>query len=359
MKPSAWPRAILHLDMDAFFVNVHILDNPEHDQLPLVVGGRPDQRGVVSSASYEARKLGIHSAMPTSRAVRLCPNLLIVPANWSRIRECSGQVMSLLADLGPLEQVSVDEAYVELTEYARPEEISAQIRKAVKEGTELPCSVGLATSKLVAKIASDHEKPEGFTIVLPGSERSFLAPLPIRAILGIGPRTAERLSEHAIEICGQLAVADESILRASFGRQAGELIRRARGIDERAVQTARGPAKSISQEWTFSKDINDPVVLHAQLHKMCGSVAHSLQRKNLIAHTVTVKFRWADFTTFTRQKSVNVGIDHEEDILRLATILWKENWTKSQRIRLLGVGVSNLGKSDVRQLSFNFEESQE
>ena len=358
MKPSAWPRAILHLDMDAFFVNVHILDNPEHDRLPLVVGGRPDQRGVVSSASYEARKLGIRSAMPTSRAARICPNLLIVPANWSLIRECSGQVMNLLADFGPLEQVSVDEAYVELTEHERPEEISAQIRSAVKDATQLPCSVGLATSKLVAKIASDHEKPEGHTIVLPGSERSFLAPLPIRVIWGIGPRTAERLSEHGIETCGQLAVADESILRASFGRQAGGLIRRARGIDERTVQTARGPAKSISQEWTFSKDINDPVVLQEQLQKMCQRVAHSLQRKNFIAQTVTVKFRWADFTTFTRQKSVNVGIDHEEDILRLATILWKENWTESQHIRLLGVGVSNLGKSDVRQLSFDFEESQ-
>ena len=359
MTSYAWPRAILHLDMDAFFVNVHILDNPEHAHLPLAVGGQPEQRGVVSSASYEARKLGIHSAMPTSHAVRLCPNLLIVPADWSRIRECSGQVMAVLVDFGPLEQVSVDEAYVDLTEHEGPEKIAAQIRTAVKEATKLPCSVGLATSKLVAKIASDHEKPEGFTVVQPGSERNFLAPLPTRAIWGIGPRTAERLAEHNIETCGQLAAAGESLLQATFGRQAIELISRARGIDGRPVQVVRGPAKSISQEWTFNKDVNDPVVLHEQLRKMCTRVARSLQRHNLIAHTVTVKFRWADFTTFTRQKSVNVGIDRDEDISRLAEIIWRENWTQGQRIRLLGVGVSNLEKGSVRQLSFNFEQTLE
>jgi len=359
MTSYTWPRAILHLDMDAFFVNVHILDNPVHAQLPLVVGGQPDQRGVVSSASYEARKMGIHSAMPTSRAVRICPSLLVVPANWSRIKECSGQVMEVLAKFGPLEQMSVDEAYVDLTEQVEPRKTAAQIRTAVKEATQLPCSVGLATSKLVAKIASDYEKPEGLTSVPPGSEREFLTPLPIRAILGIGPRTAERLAEHHIETCGQLASADESLLKASFGRQAIELILRARGIDGRPVQVERRPAKSISQEWTFSKDISDPVVLLGQLRKMCARVANSLQRHNLIAHTVTVKFRWADFTTFTRQKSVNVGIDLEEDIARLAIAIWKQNWTRGQRIRLLGVGVSNLEKSSVRQLGFNFEHTQE
>lgn len=359
MSSYSWPRAILHLDMDAFFVNVHILDHPEHAGLPLVVGGQPDQRGVVSSASYEARQLGIRSAMPTGRAARLCPNLLIVPADWSRIRECSGQVMAELSHFGPLEQVSVDEAYVDLSEQEEPENIAAQIRTAVKDVTQLPCSVGLATSKLVAKIASDHEKPEGLTIVPPGFERDFLFPLPIRVIWGIGPRTAERLAEHNIETCGQLANVDLVMLQASFGKQAKDLIRRARGIDDRPVQVERGPAKSISQEWTFSKDIDDPAVLGKQLLKMCGSVARSLQKRGFVTHTVTVKFRWADFTTFTRQKSVSVGVDHEEDIARLATSIWKENWQEGQRCRLLGVGVSNLEKSVVRQLSFNFGKPQE
>ena len=172
-------------------------------------------------------------------------------------------------------------------------------------------------------------------------------------------RTAERLAEYGIDTCGQLAVAEESVLKVNFGRQANEYIRRAQGIDDRPVKIVRGPAKSISQEWTFSKDIDDPEILDNQLQKMCAKVANSLQRRNLIAHTVTVKFRWSDFTTFTRQKSVNVGIDREEDIYRLAALIWKENWLNRELIRLLGVGVSNLEESTVRQLSFNFEETDE
>ncbi len=355
MNSQTWPRAILHLDMDAFFANVHILDNPEHARLPLVVGGRPEQRGVVSSASYEARKMGIHSAMPTSHALRRCPNLLIVPADWPRIRECSIQVMAVLKTFGPLEQISVDEAYVDLSEQGKPEQVAAEIKRTVKESTHLPCSVGLSTSKLVAKIASDHDKPEGFTIVPPGTEREFLAPLPTRAIWGIGPRTAEILAEFGIDTCGQLASAEESVLRSNLGKQAVSFILRARGMDDRPVKTARRRPKSISQEWTFDKDINDAEILQQQLRKMCSKIAQSLQRRNLIAHTVTVKFRLADFTTFTRQKSFEVGIDREEDIFRLATIIWRENWANSVRIRLLGVGASNLAESNVRQLSFNFD----
>jgi nucleotidyltransferase/DNA polymerase involved in DNA repair len=263
--------------------------------------------------------------------------------------------MDVLTDFGPLEQVSVDEAYVDLTEQADPQEIVANIKTAVKEKTQLPCSVGLATSKLVAKIASDHDKPEGLTIVTPGSEATFLAPLPTRVIWGIGPRTAERLAAMEIQTCGQLAAADIGLLQASFGRQAEALVRRAQGIDKRQVQLVRGPAKSISQEWTFSKDVSDPALLREQLQKMCASVARSLQKQELIAQTVTVKFRWADFTTFTRQKSVTVGIDREAEIFRLASGIWKENWPEGQQMRLLGVGVSNLLNSDVRQLGFNFE----
>jgi DNA polymerase-4 len=355
MMPQFWPRAILHLDMDAFYVNVHILDHPQDDNIPLAVGGRPDQRGVVSSASYEARRLGIRSAMPTSHAMRLCPQLKIVPAHWSRIRECSKQVMDVLADFGPLEQVSVDEAYVDLTEQANPQETAANIKTDVKEKTQLPCSVGLATSKLVAKVASDHDKPEGFTIVPPGSEATFLAPLPTRVIWGIGPRTAERLAAMEIQTCGQLAAADSGLLQANFGRQSEALVYRAQGIDKRQVQLVRGPAKSISQEWTFSRDVSDPALLREQLQKMCTGVARSLQKRDLIAHTVAVKFRWADFTTFTRQKSVTVGVDREAEIFRLASGIWKENWPEGQPIRLLGVGVSSLLNSDVRQLGFNFE----
>ncbi len=356
--PSAakkiWDRAILHLDMDAFYVNVHILDHPDDAERPLAIGGKPDKRGVVASASYEARKLGVRSAMPMSTAVRLCPNLTIASANWPRIRECSRQVMALLDAYGPVEQMSVDEAYVDLSAWDNPEGKAAEIRGAVKAETNLPCSVGLASSKLVAKVASDHDKPEGFTVVPPGQEAAFLAPLPTRAIHGIGPRTAEKLTKLGIQTCEQLALADLGMLQGAFGSQGVSLKQRARGVDKRPVKAERGMAKSISQEWTFSQDVNDPARLRQQLQTMCAKVAQSLQKRELVAHTVTVKFRWADFTTFTRQRSLEVGIDDAQTIYALAEAIWTEHWPPGQKMRLLGVGVSKIEAPQVRQLGFNF-----
>ncbi len=355
MPVNEWRQVILHIDMDAFFAGVHILDHPEDGGIPLVVGGKPNQRGVVTSASYEARQFGIRSAMPMIKAVRLCPDLKIVPANWERIRECSKMVMDTLEPFGPLEKMSVDEAYLNLSHYDDPVLIAKEIKKTVQSETGLPCSIGLASSKLVAKVASDHDKPEGFTVVLPGTEAAFLAPLPTRAIWGIGPRTAERLAENDITTCGQLAAEDEKTLKGLIGRQAKDLILRAQGKDDRKVQVDRGLAKSISQEWTFNQDINDPNLLQEQLKKMCGRVAKSLQKNNLIAQTVTVKIRWYNFKTITRQKSIGVGIDDGDEIFQIAAILLNDNWDQKMRIRLLGVGVSNIQEGDVRQLSFNFE----
>jgi DNA polymerase-4 len=349
-----WPRAILHLDMDAFFVNVHILDCPEDAGIPLVVGGRPENRGVVASASYEARQLGIRSAMPAKTAVRLCPNLKIVSANWERVRECSRQVMDILRQYGPVEKMSVDEAYIDLGGQANPEEVAAEMKTAVTTQIHLPCSVGLAASKLVAKVASDHDKPDGFTIVPPGSEAAFLAPLPTRALWGIGPKTAEKLARQGITTCGQLAAADLSVLRRAVRSHAEPLQRRAAGIDSRPVQADRGPAKSISQEWTFNEDVSDPEILRESLQKMCERVAQSIQKRQLLAHTVTVKFRWADFTTYTRQKTVEVGFDDTQTLYALAHALWQEHWPRDKKLRLLGVGVGNLEKPVVRQLGFDF-----
>ncbi len=347
---GAWPRAILHVDMDAFYVNVHIQDHPEDAGIPMVVGGRPDQRGVVTSASYAAREMGIHSAMPTSRALRIYRQLKIVPADWKRIRERSRQVMDVLQGYGPLEQVSVDEAYLDLSEQEEALSTAVAIKRNVKETTSLPCSVGLASNKLVAKVASDHDKPDGFTVVQPGKEAAFLAPKPTRAIWGIGPRTAERLARIQIHTCGQLAAADANKVKNILGRHGVEFIQRAQGIDAREVHVERRKAKSISQEWTFSNDVTDPAVLEARLSEMCRSVASSLRKKGLVAHTVTVKIRRADFTTFTRQKSYEVGFDGEVDLLHRATAIWRENWEQGQFIRLLGVGVSNLEVPEVRQL---------
>lgn len=349
-----WPRAILHVDMDAFYVNVHRLDYPEDAHIPLVVGGRPDQRGVVASASYEARKFGIRSAMPTGRAVRLCPGLKIVSADWRRIGECSRRVMEILATYGALEKMSVDEAYIDLSHWPAPQKTAAEVRLQVKQKTQLPCSVGLATSKLVAKVASDFNKPEGCTIVAPGNEASFLEPLPTRVLIGIGPRTAERLAEMGIHTCGQLATAELNRLRDHFGRQAESLQRRARGEDRREVEARRGRAKSISQEWTFSQDINDPRQLEAQLEKMANQVSSSLKKRNLVAFTVKVKFRWADFTTFTRQKTLEIGTDDGQTIAQVAIAIWKRHWPEGQPMRLIGVGVSKLEEREGRQLDFGF-----
>jgi DNA polymerase-4 len=346
-----WPRAILHLDMDAFFVNVHRLAHPEDAGIPLAVGGRPGSRGVIASASYEARQFGVRSAMPSSRAVRLCPQLKIVGHSWKQIKESSSAVMAILAEYGAVERMSVDEAFVDISDAPDPDALAQLIRRRVREETGLPASVGLATSKLVAKVASDYDKPEGCTIVPPGQEAPFLAPQPVRVISGIGPRTAERLEGRLnIRTCGELATHDTGDLIAIFGRHAESLQRRAMGIDRREVRAERGPPKSISQEWTFSQDVNERQVLTEQLRKQSASVARSLQRRNLVAHTVRVKFRWADFTTFTRQRSVTVGIDDEEKIYRLALAIWQENWPEGQRMRLLGVGVTSLEEPAARQI---------
>ena len=282
---SEWLRAILHLDMDAFFVNVHILEHPEDAGIPLAVGGRPGSRGVISSASYEARKFGVRSAMPSSRALRQCPRLKIVGSNWSLIHEKSRQVMDILSGYGPVEKMSVDEAYVDLAGTSEPEILAQSIRKRVVDETRLPASVGLATSKLVAKVASDFDKPEGCTIVWSGEEERFLAPQSVRVIMGIGPHTAERIAELEITTCGELARADLDLLRQKMGNQAEHLQRRALGKDSRSVRTTRGRAKSISQERTFSEDVDDPQELANQILIMAVSVAKSVQKRNLVAHT--------------------------------------------------------------------------
>ena len=353
-EKTIWPRAILHLDMDAFYANVHLLDHPDDAGLPIAIGGKPDQRGVVASASYEARKVGVRSAMPMSKAIRICPNLKVVSANWPRIKSCSQQVMETLGQYGIVEKISVDEAYIDVSEHKRPFILAETIRQHVKTVTGLPASVGLATCKLVAKVASDYDKPEGCIIVLPGQERAFLAPQSVRVIWGIGPRTAERLAAVDIRTCGELATVEYALLKRHFKNQAAGLQERARGIDPRAVKSERGLSKSISQEWTFSEDSNDPVMLAEKLQKMAATVSRSLKRNGLIAHTVTVKFRWADFTTFTRQKSESVGIDDADEIYQVAEQLWRANWTVGQRMRLLGVGVSGISKPQTRQLGFDF-----
>lgn len=329
--------------MDAFFVNVYLLDHPEDVGKPIAVGGKPGSRGVVSSASYEARAFGVRSAMPMGRALRLCPQLLVVSADWGQIRSSSQQVMALLAQLGPLEKMSVDEAYIDISDNEAPELVAIQIQQTIQQKLGLPCSVGLASCKLVAKVASDHDKPQGCTIVEPGGEAAFLAPLPTRALHGIGPRTAERLAAVNIHTCADLATADVDALYRRFGDQAYSLVRRAQGIDQRAVVTDRGQPKQISQERTFSIDVTDGDILRRRLVDMARTVTESMTARQLEAQTVVVKFRWADFTTFTRQRTALLPLTSAETIANLALTIFGDHW-HGEAVRLLGVGVTNLHK---------------
>lgn len=344
-----WSTAIIHLDMDAFFVNVHLLEHPEDRGKPIAVGGSPNGRGVVASASYEARQFGVRSAMPSSRALKLCPQIKFVRHNWPLIKETSAKVMEILQEFGPVEKMSVDEAYIDVSSQDDPETTALIMRERVKIATSCPASVGLSPSKLVSKIASDYDKPEGCTIILPGEEEGFLAPLPVRAISGIGPATAEKLAQFNIETCGQLATYDFASLYATFKNQAESLQRRAKGIDHRKVESDPGQSKSISQETTFNNDLDDRDYFYELIEKMAESLSVSLRRKNLVAHTVTLKIRWNDFTTFTRQRSVENGIDSQKEIERLGRVILDHFW-EGEKLRLIGLGVSNLLEPTGRQL---------
>ena len=344
-RPSAameWPRAILHLDMDAFFVNVHLLDHPEDRGLPLAIGGKPGTRGVVASASYEARQRGVRSAMPATQAQRRCPELKFAEPDWPRIEASSREVMRRLSEFGPLEPLSVDEAFVDLGEAKAPGELAPRLRKYISSETKLPASVGLATSKLVAKVASDFDKPEGCTIVPPGSEAEFLASLPVRRLYGVGPKTGAALAELGIETCGDLVRADVQVLQPAFGSYAVVLQELAHGIDTRPVDPSPWERKQISTEHTFPKDVTDRKQLLAALARLCEQVSDELTSSSRTGRTVTLKLRWSDFTTITRQRTLPGEIAAANDILRAATVLLDRNW-EGQPVRLLGIGVSRLG----------------
>jgi DNA polymerase-4 len=334
-------RIIIHLDLDAFFAAVEVLENPDLAGKPVIVGGRPDERGVVSSASYPARAFGIRSAMATSHALALCPNAILLPPRHRLYRHYSRRVMTILHETSPsVEKVSVDEAFMDLTDqvssWDEAVEIARQIQVRVREETGLSASLGVAANKLVAKVASDRDKPAGLTIVRPGEEAAFLAPLPVRVLWGIGPVTAQKLAQMGIVTVGQLAGADETKLRARFGRQGSIMARQALGVDKRPVETEHEP-RSLSQERTFSQDLTEPETLKRELQEMSHGVAHRLKGSNLVAGTVAIKLRYADFTTLTRQMTLDVPTDDEETIYHTALVLLHRVLHPGQPVRLLGV----------------------
>ncbi len=346
-------RHILHADLDAFYAAVEQLDNPELRGKPVLVGGSPENRGVVATASYEARVFGVHSAMPMKSAVRRCPQGIIVRPRFGRYKEISNQVMAIFRSVTDLiEPLSMDEAYLDVTQAVaagkRPLEVALDLKQQVKDETGLTVSVGVATNKTVAKICSDLDKPDGLVVVSPGDEEAFLAPLAVRKISGIGPKTVERLNKEGVETIGDLAAMPPAWFAKTFGVRAQSVRARALGDDRDPVHTHR-ETKSVSAETTFSSDLNEPDLLREELARLAGNVARHLDGSGLQGKTVTVKARLADFTTFTRQVTLPAPTSAEETILEKAWKLLSRELNPERSFRLLGVGVSSFKTSDQSQ----------
>jgi DNA polymerase-4 len=337
---------ILHADLDAFYASVEQLDRPELRGKPVVVGGPPQSRGVVTTASYEARPFGVRSAMPMSRALRLCPQAIRVNPRFDRYAEVSRQVMAIFRSVTPLvEPMSLDEAFLDVTQQAEsaggPDALAREIKRRVKAETGLTVSVGVATNKSVAKIASDMQKPNGLVFVRRGQEARFLAPLPVRALPGIGPRAEEALKAAGIQTIGQIAQADRGLLQRLFGSRAGMLQAVARGLDDRPLETYH-ERKSVGAENTFPRDLPDGPELRDELRRLATGVAGHLRRKGLRARTVAVKLRYSNFKTITRQRSLPEATDDLDQVLTQANSLLDAVLEEGDRFRLLGIHVTNL-----------------
>ena len=352
-------RTILHFDLDAFFCAVEETQNPSLRGKPFAVGGKPNERGVVASCSYAARRYGIHSAMPMSRAVRLAPNLIIVPGRHRLYSDVSKKVMEKLRGLTPLmEQISIDEAFLDISDLrGDPARLARDLQTDIKNELHLPSSIGIASNKLVAKIATEVGKkaakgdgpPFGLTIVPAGEEAAFLAPLPADMLWGVGPKTSVRLKELGIHTIGDIARWPESELIRIFGENGRDLARHARGQDDRPIVTER-ETKSISQETTFKRDVRDDKTLEKTLRELSAEVGRQLRKNDLAGKTVKLKIRWPDFTTLTRQTTVPSPTDSDDEIYSTALKLMKSVRAPYQAVRLIGVGVSGLG-APIRQLS--------
>jgi DNA polymerase IV len=348
-------RTIFHLDLDAFFCSVEELRNPSLTGKPFAVAGRPDQRGVVSSASYAARAFGVRNAMPSAQALRLCPRLILVPHSHGIYGEYSRKVMDLLREYGDaMQQLSVDEAFLDLTGFPTPpEELARELQSRIRTEIQLPSSVGVASGKLVAKMASGAAKPAGVRVVLPGDEAAFLAPMPVGELWGIGKATVPRLEALGIHTISDLQRADPRKVRKVFGDYAESVIERACGVDDSPVHNERD-VKSISEETTFNRDIRDHATLRKVLLSLSDQVAARLRKSGLTGRTVQLKLRWSDFTTVTRQTTLAVPTELGGELFDAVEPLWLATWQPGEWVRLLGVGVSGLSES--RQLAL-FDEA--
>ncbi len=339
-------KTILHADLDAFYASVEQLDNPDLRGKPVVVGGPAESRGVVAAASYEARAFGVRSAMPMSRALRLCPEAIRVAPRFDRYGQMSRVVMGLFRALTPLvEPLSLDEAFLDISAIAdgaaAAERVAERLKRRVKAATGLTLSVGGGSNKTIAKIASDLRKPDGLLIVAHGEEAAFLAPLPIRALWGIGPKTEQGLVSAGIRTIGDLASRSDADAQRLLGSRGDFVLAMARGIDDRPIETEY-ERKSIGAETTFARDLPDGPELRDELHRIAQEVGARMERAGSAAHTVAVKLRYANFRTISRQSSQKVAVSGPAVIEAIASLLLDAVVHEGDRFRLLGIQCSRL-----------------
>jgi DNA polymerase-4 len=348
-------RRILHCDMDCFYAAVHMRDEPALAGRPVVIGGRPESRGVVAAASYEARAFGIHSAMSAARARLLCPDAVFLPPDFGRYRRESEAIQEIFRAFTPYVQVvSIDEAYLDVTAHLEPWGSATAVARAVRERVRaerrLTVSVGVGPNRLVAKIASDFGKPDGLTVVPPRRVQAFLDPLPVRRLPGVGPATQERLAVLGVETIAQLRAVPEEDLVQRFGKHGRQLGAYARGVDDRPLEL-EWRRKSLSSEETYPRDLQLPEELHAALERLAADVAQGLRKRELAACTVTVKVRYSDFTTVTRSQTHPAPTADAGILLACARDLLTRTDAGRRPVRLLGVGASNLVAGDLEQLA--------
>lgn len=358
---QVWPenvRVIFHLDMDAFFAAIEELDQPEYSGKPLVVGADPKGgagRGVVSTANYEARKYGIHSAMPISQAYKKCPHAIFVRGRYARYSEISEKIMAILKDFSPIiQQISIDEAFMDLTGVTKllgqPIEIAGKLKARIKNEIGLTASVGIASNKFIAKVASDLEKPDGLTICFPGNEQAFLAPLPIRKLWGVGKKTAEKLTKIGLKTIDDIAKLPQDYLIKIFGKWGLHLWQLSNGIDTRSVD-AYSARKSISEETTFDVDIDDYEIVEKTLFRIADRLSRTMRRKKLKGRTITLKLRWEGFETHTRSKTLSDYVNDADTLRSIAVAQFRQMARQGRRVRLIGIGISQLNNIGGEQMS--------
>ena len=343
-------RAIIHIDMDAFYASVEQRDNPELKGKPVIIGGSVESRGVVSTASYEARKYGVHSAMPMAEAHRLCPDGVYLPVDMQKYRLVSHQIMDIFHRFTPeVEAISLDEAFLDVTAsqklFGTAEEIGREIKRLIKTELNLTASVGLAYNKFLAKLASDMDKPDGFYQIGPEELESKVWPLPVRRMMGVGGKTAQLLEEMGVRTIGQLAKMNVGLLEHILGKQGIMMYEVANGVDNRMVEPVR-ESKSVGRETTFPKDISERYVLETILFTLADDVCHTLRATNLKGRTVSIIIRYPDFRSITRAQTLDGYTSSFEPVFEAVKQLMEHNYKDGTPVRLIGVTVSGLKKDD-------------